>query len=130
MAELLREKQKVSIDDLNIADVIDNEIKTSTGATISFNNSSDKDVDCMYEIQSFMWYKKGWIFADSDNLMADWWCTIAGYDSKNTYEVVGDILTDLADEAGSEMYGSVTYENSFYNTSKTKAELTLSGSPN
>lgn len=129
MAELVRKKQKVSIKNLNINDVIDNEIKTSTGATISFNKSSDEKLDCRYEIESFMWYKKGWVFVDSNNLIADVWCTIAAYDPNNAYEVVGNILSDLIDSTDDGMYGSITYADSYYNTSKTKAELTFSGSP-
>lgn len=128
MAEILREKQLTSIDNLSIDNIENDKLKTSTGAIISFNESFDEEIDYRYEIKSFMWYKRGWIFVDSDRILADWWCTVAGYNPNNTYEIVGDILTDLADNSGDGMYGSITYGDLFYNTSRTKAELTLSGS--
>ena len=128
MVDIINEKQNILLDKLDANNVTDNELKTSTGVTVTFNKASDVYIECKYEVNSFMWYKKGWIFADSERLLADWYCCIAGFMPDSTFETVGEILTDMVDGAG--VYGSVTYNDFFYNTSKTKAELTLSGSQN
>lgn len=64
----------------------------------------------------------------NERLLADWYCCVAGFMPGSTFETVGEIITKMVD--GADIYGSVTYNDFFFNTSKTKAELTLSGSYN
>jgi tetratricopeptide (TPR) repeat protein len=128
MTDVLYEREGVAIDKLSVDNVKENQIKTGTGAIVFFNKSSE-NIDCQYEIVSFMWDKTGWVFADANKILADWYCCVAGFNSDITYDTAGEILTSITDNAG-EVYGSTQYGDAFYNTSKSKKELTMSGRRN
>ncbi|MGC4017903.1 MAG: tetratricopeptide repeat protein [Muricomes sp.] len=129
MTDIISQREGITIEKLSIDSASDNQIKTATGATVFFNRAS-KEVDCKYQINSFMWDKTGWVFADTNKLIADWYCCVAGFTPDTTYESATDILTGITGSAGTGIYGSTTYGDSFYNTSKTKKELTVGGSRN
>lgn len=128
MTDIINEREGVTIDKLNLDNASDNQIKTATGATVFFNKSSEEDIDCKYEITSFMWDKTGWVLTDTNKILADWYCCVAGFTPDITFESAGTILSGIMDSAGTGIYGSTRYGDSFYNTSKTKKELTISGS--
>lgn len=130
MADNMKELKNVTIDKLDAADVEDGKITTCTEAVISFNDSTDDKSDYRYEINSFMWDKRAWILADTDMLLCDWYCTVAGFTPDSTYDSVGDILSTLTNEAGSGMYASIDVGDTSYSTGKTKKEMTLGGHRN
>lgn len=127
MADIIREKQNVVIVKLDPSQMADNQIKTGTGASITFNGASGQEIDCRYNIESFMWYKKGWLLLDVKQIIGEWFCCAAGFTPDSTYDSAGDIISSLTESAGSDMFGTIDYGSFSYNTSKTKAELTLSG---
>ncbi len=126
MADIVSEKQNVTIGKLDAENVKDGEISTSTGATLTFNKwTDDENIDYRYDVDSFMWDKTQWVFIDSYKLTADWYCCVAGYIPDSTYESIGTIVTSMVN--GADFYGSTRYNGYFFSTGKTQSELSLSG---
>lgn len=127
MAEFFNDKLDISLEKISVEDIEDNAIESATGATIKFNVSTENEDIFRYNIDAFMWDKTAWVFADSDYLIADWFCTLAGFLPNSSYESIEKILVELIDNAGDGIYGSVTKDGYFYTTSRTQKEMTLAG---
>lgn len=126
MVQVLQEKQNIFLTPISAENVSDNVLKTGAGAEVTFNRN--EDVDFNYDIASFMWYKKAWVFSDPEILLADWYCCVAGYLPNSDYDMVADIIGEMIESAGGDgIYGSTYYSDYFFTISKTKAELTISG---
>ena len=125
MTAILKEKQGVTIPKLDVSNLTGNQITTGIGATVTFNMSAD-DVNCKYNIVSFMWSKSPWILTDSYELTGDMYCCLAGYLPENDYETIGNIMDDIIIQ-GSKLYASSHYNGYFYTFSQTKKETTIAG---
>lgn len=127
MADILNETKGAGVKKLDVNNVSDNKIETGTEAVLKFNSSSDEDIDCKYEITSFMWSKKGWIFVDENLLTAEWYCSVAGFVPDSNYDSVGDILTSVTNGSENSLYASAKFGDSNYTISKSKKVITLAG---
>ena len=127
MVDVMKDKEGITIEKLDANNLSIDQLTTGTGGTITFNNAADEEIDCRYEITSFMWEKSPWIFSDANALTADWYCCVAGFTPDSTYESVGDIIGDMVDSSGGGIYGSTYVGDLFYNISKTKSTITISG---
>lgn len=128
MADIINKIEGAGIAKLSADNVSDNKIETGVGATVTFNRSSDKQLDCKYEISSFMWYKKAWILIDANKLAGEWYCCVAGFIPDSDFDTVNDIVTGMMNSSGGGMYASTDYGDSSLTISKTKKELTIGGS--
>lgn len=54
-------------------------------------------------------------------------CSVAAFTPGSTFISVGQIITEMTEASEGGIYGSTYYGDTFYNISKTEAELTLSG---
>ena len=80
MADIMKKDKNITVKKLKEEDLDENQIETGIGATIIFNQSAE-DTDCRYDIKSFMWSKSPWAFTDSEVLLANIYCCLAGYSS-------------------------------------------------
>ena len=117
----------VSIKRLDANNLRDDVITTGLGAEIRFNRSTDEEIDCRYNVVSFMWDLSPWILADSNTITAEWHCCVAGIMPDFKMNEISDLLVEMVESSGEGIYGSTEYENLFLNISKTKKEITISG---
>ena len=74
-----------------------------------------------------MWSKSPWAFTDSEVLLANIYCCLAGYSSDNDYTTIGKIVSQIGEEATTGVYGSVSTGKYHYNMSVIKKEMTVGG---
>lgn len=126
MADIMKKEKNITVKKLKEEDLDENQIETGIGATIIFNQSAE-DTDCRYDIKSFMWSKSPWAFTDSEVLLANIYCCLAGYSSDNDYTTIGKIVSQIGEEATTGVYGSVHTGKYMYNMSVIKKEMTVGG---
>lgn len=126
MADIMKKDKNITVKKLKEEDLDENQIETGIGATIIFNQSAE-DTDCRYDIKSFMWSKSPWAFTDSEVLLANIYCCLAGYSSDNDYTTIGKIVSQIGEEATTGVYGSVHTGKYMYNMSVIKKEMTVGG---
>ena len=126
MADIMKKDKNITVKKIKEEDLNGNEIETGIGATIKFNQADD-DIDCRYDIETFMWSKRPWAFTDSEVLLADIYCCLAGYSSDNDYTTIGKIVSQIGEEATTGVYGSVHTGKYMYNMSVIKKEMTVGG---
>lgn len=125
-ADIMKKDKNITVKKLKEEDLDENQIETGIGATIIFNQSAE-DTDCRYDIKSFMWSKSPWAFTDSEVLLANIYCCLAGYSSDNDYTTIGKIVSQIGEEATTGVYGSVHTGKYMYNMSVIKKEMTVGG---
>ncbi|MCI8714143.1 MAG: hypothetical protein HFH23_18335 [Ruminococcus sp.] len=130
MADTLQEAGLATIKKLDAKNASNNQITTGCGATIYFNRSSDEEIDCRYEIISYMWEKSPWIMTDADILTGEWYCVVAAITPNSTFESAGNIIGAVIDSDKSGLYCATTVNNVHYNSSKTKSTITTAGNRN
>lgn len=91
------------VEKLSTGDVSGNEIITGSGATLTFNQSSEDDgiyVDSKYKITSFEWHIDDTNYSeDSDKYVGEWLCCVAGMDEDITFYSASSLITDLSEES-------------------------------
>lgn len=110
----------VSIERLDANNLQEDVLTTGLGAEIRFNRSADEEIDCRYNIVSFMWELSPWIFADADTVTAEWHCCIAGMMPDFKMDEISDIIVKMVESSGGGIYGSTEYKDLFFNISQTK----------
>lgn len=120
----------VSIKRLDANNLNNDVITTGLGAEIRFNRSADEKIDCRYDIESFMWELSPWLLADPDTVTAEWHCCMAGMMTDFKMNEISDIIVKMVDSSGGGIYGSTEYKDLFFNISKTKKVITISGKRN
>lgn len=129
MVDIVNQIQGTSLGKLDVNNVTDNTIETSSGGIIEFNNA-DETIDTKENVASFMWSLSPWILTDSNLLSADWSCCVAAFIPDIDLDTVGTILAEMVDSAGEgyDTLGSYDYSDATFRISKTKKIITLSGS--
>lgn len=130
MTEILQEKEGVSIKKISLENVDDETktITTSIGAVVRLNQFTEDKQNYKYEINSFLWIKKAWVFVDAELLTADMCCLAAGLLPGKTYEEIINNLVQVTENSGG-MYGSAEIDGFKYVIAKTQPEVNFSMTP-
>lgn len=130
MADIIENEVGVTIDKISLSDVDESTqtITTSIGAEIKLNEFTDDEKNFKYEINSFLWSKRAWVFVDENLLTADMCCVASGLLPDSSYKEIIGKLAQLAEKSEG-LYGSIELDGYRYVMALTKAQTDFSMTP-